>query len=52
MDGRPAGRHAPDHRVSAEGPLVVDLDATLVTAHSEKEDAAPMLKRGFGFHHL
>ena len=32
--------------------MIVDLDATLVTAHSEKEDAAPTYKRGFGFHPL
>jgi len=36
--------------VSAIGQVVVDLDATLVTAHSEKEQAAPTFKRGFGFH--
>jgi hypothetical protein len=30
----------------------VDLDATLVTAHSEKEQAAPTFKRGYGFHPL
>lgn len=30
--------------------IVLDLDATLVTAHSEKENAAPNFKRGFGFH--
>jgi hypothetical protein len=28
------------------------VDATLVTAHSEKECAAPTFKRGFGFHPL
>ena len=33
-------------------PLVIDLDATLVTAHSEKERAAPTFKHGFGFHPL
>jgi hypothetical protein len=33
-------------------PLIIDLDATLVTAHSEKEHAAPTFKRGFGFHPL
>src|SRR4051795_11900909 len=33
-------------------PLVIDVDATLVTAHSEKERAAPTFKRGFGFHPL
>lgn len=30
--------------------VIIDLDATLVTAHSEKERAAPTFKRGFGFH--
>jgi hypothetical protein len=34
------------------GQVVVDLDATLVSAHSEKELAAPTFKRGFGFHPL
>lgn len=45
-----AAEHAPDHEVSAERPLVVDVDATLVTAHNVKEHAAPTFKRGFGFH--
>lgn len=31
---------------------MIDLDATLITAHSEKEDAAATFKRGFGFHPL
>jgi hypothetical protein len=35
-----------------EGPIVIDFDSTLVTAHSEKEDAAPTYKRGFGFNPL
>jgi hypothetical protein len=47
-----AGEHAPDHDATAADPLVIDLDATLVTAHSEKEKAAPTFKRGFGFHPL
>jgi len=47
-----AGGHAPDHAVTAAAPLVIDVDATLVTAHSEKECAAPTFKRGFGFHPL
>jgi hypothetical protein len=34
----------------ATGPVVVDVDATLVGAHSEKEGATPNFKRGFGFH--
>jgi hypothetical protein len=36
--------------VSSTGHVIVDLDATLVTSHSEKEQAAPTYKRGFGFH--
>lgn len=32
--------------------VVLDLDATLVTAHSDKESAAPTWKGGFGFHPL
>lgn len=31
---------------------VLDIDATLLTAHSEKEGAAGTYKRGFGFHPL
>ncbi len=30
------------------GWLVIDMDATLITAHSEKEGAAPTFKKGFG----
>jgi hypothetical protein len=32
--------------------ITLDFDATLVTVHSEKEDAAATYKRGFGFHPL
>jgi len=32
------------------GQVIVDLDATLVTAHSDKEHAEPTFKRGYGFH--
>ena len=32
--------------------VIVDLDATLVTAHSDKEQAAGTYKHGFGFHPL
>lgn len=32
--------------------MIVDVDATLVTAHSDKEKAAPTFKRGYGFHPL
>ena len=42
-----AGGAAP----GADGGLViVDLDATIVIAHSEKEQAAPTWKKTFGFH--
>ncbi|MGH9153851.1 MAG: transposase [Acidimicrobiales bacterium] len=30
--------------------VTLDFDATLVDAHSDKQDAAPTYKRGFGFH--
>jgi len=34
------------------GFYVIDIDATLIDAHSEKEQAAPTYKHGFGFHPL
>jgi hypothetical protein len=34
------------------GWLVIDLDGTLITAHSDKEGAAPTFKTGYGFHPL
>jgi len=44
-----AGERAP----GGDGSLIaVDLDATIVTAHSEKENAAPTWKKTFGFHPL
>jgi hypothetical protein len=49
---RRAGQHAPDHGIDADHPLIIDLDATLLEAHSEKEHAAPTFKKGFGFHPL
>jgi len=39
---RAAGRELPG--------LVIDIDATIVVAHSEKENAAPTFKGSFGFH--
>jgi DDE family transposase len=36
----------------ADGRVVIDLDATLVTAHSEKESATRTWKKTFGFHPL
>jgi hypothetical protein len=32
--------------------IVIDIDATLITAHSDKDGAAGTFKRGFGFHPL
>ena len=34
------------------GWVIIDMDATLVTAHSDKEGAAPTWKKGYGFHPL
>lgn len=45
-----AGDRAPDHGADGDNPIVVDLDATLVSSHSDKENAAATYKRGFGFH--
>ncbi|QQS01539.1 MAG: transposase [Austwickia sp.] len=47
-----AGRHAPNQQMSASHALVIDLDATLITAHSDKEAAAATFKKTFGFHPL
>jgi len=47
-----AGVHAPDHQADAKNPVVIDIDATLVAAHSEKEQAARTWKKGYGFHPL
>lgn len=47
-----AGEHAPDAGIDLSRPLVIDVDATLVTAHSDKENARPTYKKGFGFHPL
>lgn len=47
-----AGESSPGHGACATSPLVVDIHATLVIAHSEKENAAPTFKRTFGFHPL
>ncbi len=49
---RLAGEHAPTHDTSVQHPLVIDVDATLVTSHSDKEQAKPTFKKGYGFHPL
>jgi hypothetical protein len=41
---------AGDAAPGAGGPVIVDLDATIVIVHSEKEQAAPTWKKTFGFH--
>ena len=44
---------AGDRAPGADGSLIpVDIDATIVIAHSEKEKAAPTWKKTFGFHPL
>jgi hypothetical protein len=35
---------------AAPSSITLDVDSTLVTAHSDKEDASPNYKRGYGFH--
>ena len=47
-----AGADAPMAGISAAHPLVIDVDATLVNVHSDKEGAAPTFKKGFGYHPL
>jgi hypothetical protein len=49
---RLAERRASDHDVTAARPLVLDVHGVLVTAHSDKEHAAPTFKRGYGHHPL
>lgn len=44
-----AGDRSSIHAATADAPVVIDLDATLVTAHSDKEHAAPTYKHGYGF---
>lgn len=51
-----AARAAARRKVWAAGAdpgfYVIDFDGTLITAHSEKQGAAPTYKRGFGHHPL
>ena len=41
-----AGEHSPTAGVSANRPLVIDVDATLVNVHSEKGGCGPDLQAG------
>ena len=43
---------AGDAAPGGDGPVIIDLDATVVIAHSEKEKASPTWKKTFGFHPL
>jgi hypothetical protein len=52
LTGPPVQTWQPAGLSGQAGQVVVDLDATLVTAHSDKETAAPTWKGGFGFHPL
>lgn len=46
-----AGSESPVAAATADDPLIIDIDATLVTSHSDtKEQAAGTYKKGFGFH--
>lgn len=49
---RSAGDQDPGHAISAANPLIIDLDATIVIAHSDKEHATPTWKKTFGHHPL
>jgi hypothetical protein len=47
-----AGDNGPGAAIDAEKPLVIDVDAALVTAHLDKELARATYKRGYGHHPL
>lgn len=44
-----AGERNPAANATALDPLILDLDATLVTSHSDKEQAVGTYKGGYGF---
>jgi hypothetical protein len=53
IEATPAGFPWPEVAGKAlTGWMVIDMDATLITAHSDKEGAAPTWKKGYGFHPL
>ena len=52
IDARRVAREAAWEAGAAPETVTLDLDATLLVAHSDKEDAAPTYKGGFGFHPL
>ena len=44
-----AGNRNPALSATAADPLIIDIDATLVTSHSDKENVAGTYKGGYGF---
>ena len=44
-----AAKRSPAARATPAEPLIIDLDATLVTSHSDKENVAGTYKGGYGF---
>ena len=52
VDARRAARAAAWASGATPTELTLDVDATLLASHSDKEDAAPNYKGGFGFHPL
>ena len=44
-----SGKRNPAALATRQDPLILDIDATLVTAHSEKENSAGTYKGGYGF---
>ena len=51
-EARAAARRCVWERAGAPERVILDLDGTLLTAHSDKEGAAGTYKGGFGFHPL
>lgn len=51
-DWTACGARNPAAAASTDAPLVLDLDATEILAHSDKEKAAPTWKKHYGFHPL
>jgi hypothetical protein len=49
---RLAGAAAPNAAISSKAPLVIDIDATIIRSHSDKEKATGTFKRTFGLHPL
>lgn len=46
---RTVGNRDPALSATAADPLIIDIDATLVTSHSDKENVAGTYKGGYGF---